>query len=360
MKTISLLFRSLYKNDVCVEAGRKYAWWAALLLFLFSTIFSIIPITTTSLTVDGGSILTGANYELDESLFEFSNQLDSGKLVFETDENGIKYLKSNNENLYNKPIFERSGVFTETETGENGSSEIITGEKKVIFQVYDLTVFPNYQEKDENDNVIMPSFTDVVKLIVTGATLPDSYLDILPTYENNQDKQNRNTSFLALGKYNYAVYLYDSNGNLKNATSGDYVRVSISDLSNISVLSEQNSETLRDNILSGWQVFFRLGYESIKLSSAGIQISISLGVNSGMILIMSLILYVMTRGKKNPFKVYKYHEFLKICCWIALSPGLLALILGYLLPSTFGMFSFILVYGVRGMFLSIKQFRPQY
>lgn len=360
MKTLGLIFRSLYKNDVCVEAGRKYAWWAALLIFLFSTIVSIIPITTTTLTVDGGSILTGANYELDESLYRFISDLNQGELLFEDDENGINTLTSNVGNAYNVPIYERSGTFTENETGDDGSSEIVTSEKKVIFQVYDLTVFPNYKEKDENENVTMPSFTDVVNLIVTGATLPDNYVDIIPTYEENKDKQNRDTSFLALGKYNYAVYLYDSNGNLKAATSGDYVRLTISDLSNISALSEASSDNIRENVLSGWQMFFRFGYEGIKLSSAGIQISISLGVNSGMILIMSLILFVMTRGKKNPFKVYKYYEFLKICCWIALSPAILALILGYLLPSTFGMFSFILVYGVRGMFLSIKQFRPQY
>ena len=202
----------------------------------------------------------------------------------------------------------------------------------------------------------------MITLLSSGSSIPQNIDDIIVLLQdkanNSSSSSTRQTSFLAFGKYTFNLYKYNAKGKLSQAMTGDYVNINLKQINNI--LSLSKNEDSHQRVIESWQIFFRDGYLSIKIQTAVIQISIVLAVNSAIILIMSLVIFLVTRGKNNPFKVYKYYECLKICCWIALSPAILALILGYLLPSTFGMFSFILVYGVRGMFLSIKQFRPQY
>ena len=148
MKTLGLIFRSLYKNDVCVEAGRKYAWWAALLIFLFSTIVSIIPITTTTLTVDGGSILTGANYELDESLYRFTSDLNQGELIFEDDEVVYEYKKKeayylieesltiNNSQVLFYNYFDKKDNFVDKSLIGNLQIELLDNKLSIIKYIY--------------------------------------------------------------------------------------------------------------------------------------------------------------------------------------------------------------------------------
>jgi maltodextrin utilization protein YvdJ len=50
MKHFKLLLQSLFKNSACVEGGRTYPWWVAVLFFILSTAISLIPTTVSIYT----------------------------------------------------------------------------------------------------------------------------------------------------------------------------------------------------------------------------------------------------------------------------------------------------------------------
>ena len=73
-----------------------------------------------------------------------------------------------------------------------------------------------------------------------------------------------------------------------------------------------------------------------------------------------LLIFLLTRGKNNPLKstIKWYHGF-GISTWLSMTPALLSLVLGFFL-SNFAMMIYILTFGIRCMWLSMKNLRPQY
>ena len=69
----------------------------------------------------------------------------------------------------------------------------------------------------------------------------------------------------------------------------------------------------------------------------------------------------MTRGKKtNPFHILTFWQTQKIAYWESLAPGILSL-LGFIpFFSQFAMFFYLFLMGMRTMWMSTRQLRPQY
>lgn len=373
MKTVGYLFKSLYKNDVCIEAGRKFKWWFALILFLLSTIISLIPISVSSLTVDGGTIITSSTYEVDNALVAFaSEKLVNNTYVFNLtnsankkndsvqndDEKNTLTIENHSNTDYSTPLFTWSGYYSST----NEETNITEDKERKILEVYDFTYFglERTTKSTTSGEVIVGSFADAVNLVSKGVALPSDPDLVAQTYDDLESSttSTRTTSFLAFGKYNFVLYKYNSQGTLTQSISGDYVYINANTINEL-FKSEYVTTTYInwDKIIESWVQVFREGYYSTKNRTAAIEISIILGVNAGIILLMSLIIFLVTRGKNNPFRIYKYYECLKICCWLSLSPALLTLIFGFILSSTFGMFIFVLTFGVRAMFMWSKNLR---
>ena len=72
---------------------------------------------------------------------------------------------------------------------------------------------------------------------------------------------------------------------------------------------------------------------------------------------MGLMVFLLTRGKKNIFRVYTFGDCQKISAWSMVSPALLGMILGFFIQD-YAMMFFIILLGVRVMWLSMKQLRP--
>ena len=89
-------------------------------------------------------------------------------------------------------------------------------------------------------------------------------------------------------------------------------------------------------------------------SSTGIY----LGIYVVLALFMGLLIFLLTRGKRNMFNYLKFHTCLGIEAYACLAPGLLSMILGFML-SQYAMMFFIILLGLRTMWMSMKQLRPQ-
>ncbi|MEG2052748.1 MAG: hypothetical protein RRZ92_02150, partial [Bacilli bacterium] len=186
---------------------------------------------------------------------------------------------------------------------------------------------------------ISENVTRILKGDVITATMPD-----VPTKYETKDLK-RTISLLILGKDTYTIYKFPNNKTNYSATGGDYLN-----LKDIKSLSEV--KTYED-----WQKFVELGYMNTKNKNCLVQTSIMLGINAGIVLLMGLMFFILTRGKANPYRSYTFWECMKISFWSMLSPAILSLVFGFFLTQ-FATLIFVLIFGVRAMWLSMKQLKP--
>ena len=105
-----------------------------------------------------------------------------------------------------------------------------------------------------------------------------------------------------------------------------------------------------------WQNFVTKGYESSKIRNTWTTTGIMFGVNVGVVLLFGFVIWLMTRGKMNPFRTVKVIEGFKMAGWAALTPSILSMF-GFLLQS-YASFIFIFVFGIRIMWMSMRALRP--
>ena len=72
---------------------------------------------------------------------------------------------------------------------------------------------------------------------------------------------------------------------------------------------------------------------------------------------MGLMLWLLTRGKNNPNRNLTIWVGVKISWWIDFTPGLLAMILGFVWSAAAGL-AYIVLMGLRTMWLSMRSLNP--
>ena len=86
---------------------------------------------------------------------------------------------------------------------------------------------------------------------------------------------------------------------------------------------------------------------------------IYLGIYGGVIIFLGLMVFILTRGKNNPYKFLNIWECQKISWWGAASPAIIGTLLSLIFSgNAIGQMAFILVVSLRIMWLSMKQLRP--
>ena len=100
-------------------------------------------------------------------------------------------------------------------------------------------------------------------------------------------------------------------------------------------------------------------YKTTRKNSLIFGTLIYFGVYFAVNFFMALMIFLMTRGKNNPNNYLNLWHCIKIDWWACFCPGLLGLILGFVFPTNATMF-YILFLGMRIIWLSTKELRPQY
>lgn len=162
---------------------------------------------------------------------------------------------------------------------------------------------------------------------------------------------------------NFYIYVtqYGKENSPIASLAGDYVKVNSNQITIQALLLESingnDPFTERADIFNNFKSFLNNTYKNNKIKSAWIQVGITTGVNAGITIILSLVVFLMTRGKNNPNRVIKWYQCFLICFYAALCPGLLTLIFGFLL-SGMEIMLYVLTFGVRVMWMSVRNLRP--
>lgn len=336
-------FGSLVSNKCAVDAGKIFPWWSALIIFLLAIFLPVIPIMTSVGNSNGRDyISTNPNYSVDRNLTIMTVGLkNSGDTLTVTGDNYMTYNKdSDSRNVYT-PIF---SYVNET----NHQYEIMA-----------------YYLKDTDSKRIDEIYKEIYSTYyIIGTTTPkmgeSSSTEIkyyLPTifafYENGLA--------MILPKANTTTVAKSFSGDWMNTAIGTDIIARASTVNGIStpLVINDISKEYTAGVYENWKVTFDEAYLAGKNRTFGLSTGIYLGVYAGLTLFLGLLIFLLTRGKTNVNRYLKINQCFQMSAWAALAPGILAMILGFIIPNYAVMF-YIILFGVRIMWLTMKQLSPTY
>ena len=306
---IKLFFQTLLSNNAAIDAGRKKPWYAAIIIFFISLILSVIPTTVLKLKDYGDLNFNSTTYMANQAVTAFVKDLQE-----ETYANEMYVVKQDKESF----LIASSKIDFEY-TFEQAN--VVT--YKFIYKD-DAELTYEYKESIAKDGISYFIFTQKrVYIKVAKANSPENVaftpIDCINAYKKIGENDIKN-SYIASSDYDESV----------NGTWSNWV---------------------------GKKGLIRRFNNSTRLKVAGVQLGVISAVNVGIILIMSFMVWVLTRGKNNPYRIFTVWEAFKIVFWASLTPAILTAGLGFLIK-TFASTIFPLLLGVRVMWLSMKSLRP--
>lgn len=140
---------------------------------------------------------------------------------------------------------------------------------------------------------------------------------------------------------------------------GDYANLSEThkDLSSLMVTSESTRLANVSSTLTNYKGMVDEIYITTRKTVTWTQTGIIAAVNAGIVLLMGLVVFLLTRGKNNPNRGIKFQQCFNIAYWSTATPALIALILGFWL-SQYQVMLFVMTFGFRIMWLSMKTLSP--
>lgn len=364
--TLFNVLGSPFSNARVVECGKTLPWWSALICFILGVFLPIIPTMVSISNSYGSQFLTSNTYGYDVQLVGSTMDIYLNGYEFSIDDehelsatkDGVKYSPSAEQDIL--PIFQ----YINSETSQ------------VDFEVY-------YTIRSTRGSSTLDDLLDVIvaKTYISGTAIEGTTDDLDSINSNLTSEEETKTlyrpSFIIFypsGVYT-AIYkpttttLSTSGGGdwkhheATNSLLQDYLTVTVSETTYVP--SVENQTTLMkttayiDGAFDNWKQSFNLSYLTSKDNTLLYSTLIFEAIYIGLAFFMGLMIFLLTRGKKNYYRYLSFFTCQKINAWSCFCPGLLAMILGFILPNYAVMF-FIILLGLRTMWLSMRQLRPQY
>jgi hypothetical protein len=261
----------------------------------------------------------------------------------------------------------------------------------VVGEDYNLTFYKNGEVQNPTEPVLLTSYTNpqtqqydikAYWLVETAdKTINDYYKEInstqyvIGTTATKRDSDPEGTtyytpSYLFYYKDGNALYLAKANSTTAGSSfSGDFINVAPGTKIVNRLLTVTGYDIPKDinemdkayiqGVYNNYKSFYNESYLNIKTKTLINSTFIYWAIYVGLTLFLGLLIFLLTRGKRNFNNYLKWYQCLSISMWASFTPGVLAMILGFMMTSYAIMF-FILFMGVRIMWLSMKQLSPTY
>ena len=348
-RDIFLGLKTLLSNDACIKASRE---WKGIIrnaipvvLALGSVVIALVPYFVQQNQVQGASaVLTNpsSNYELGLSQLIHSLAYDSNgveraePITLEvTSEGKLNFSRNNNADFFNSGS-EDDGWYTLTRMEENSDKELVS---HIVFET-----FFNTAPATTTDEMFF-NYIDAFKNPFTG-NLRDSQAEVYQA------------SYIAFGREsvrfrrrNELVTVTGLTGSYE-LLKGENLTAFAASLKDKDVNSEEYIKAVKTHFVD----FVNKSYEPAKQKGLWMYTGIFFGVDAGALILFGAMLFLMTRGKKNPFRIYTFWETQKMAYWAALTPALLSLI-GFAIPNM-AFILFFFIFGFRMMWMSMRSMRP--
>jgi len=353
------VLKTLISNDACVDK-RTSKWWIAIIVALASVAVAVAPYSYYNWKSVGGNILTEPTYGIKEGLVAFDEDVakQSGISSIEVDASEKILLVDGWKNAYPSSRYDYSATYQQQKivtSTDSASSVSVTYTTETVTEVR----------------------FSVYYLESVGDAFRADYTNILTGSDANQNTT-YSVSTLFLGREEFylikkpagsstsssVAYLngkYD--GFKKDFSFKDLVKQDLDGKAytvNPDTVTEDNYESYVTQVTATMSSFFTQSFASTVYISGWFGTGVAWAIDIALIFLMGLMLFLMTRGKNNPFRAYTFWDTQKMGYWAAIAPALLALIVGFIWNNSYSLFFFLFLYGLRIMWMSMHSLSPNY
>ena len=352
-RNLALTFKSLLSNQACVDGAKEAPWWIGVIFLVLGVCLPVIPTVVTMQKSYGASFVDTYNYGADRGLANTALQYKNENYEFKVVDQKLSFYKD--------------GAAYEIPEGQNFNTETTyhyVVKDDIVNGVYNFRLYITSEVDIAKGNRPLTNFVNAIAAdkYLEGTTTPwiDAYAD--------GGKNPYVPSYAVIAPDTIAVVLM-KNGEATVATSS---------LSGLSWENTENCELLArvfegvntaelatskealNTVWNHWVEIFNETYKAQKARTTRNTSLLYLGIYVILVFFLGLMVFLLTRGKNNPFRYIKFFTSLKIGWWACFTPGLLALILGFMLGTSnvIGQMGFIVLASVRIMWLSMRQLRP--
>ncbi len=340
-------FKGIISNQACVDNGREAPWWLAILFALVSVIIPLIPNFVTLDKAYGASFLNNGTFGMDRGLAEAFVDMKVNNKHLNLQEDGLlHYYEGTTEKTGEATLYQQISTLTTEGSGQeytfmmyfttkegNDLQDFInnkTGTKYIVGTITKLS-----PEDPQDTKYYIPTF-----IVLTNKSL------IAATYKNQ-------TTTIAGSTYGGLDWSHTPKGDLVELTTKDLVSTTVEDV-------KKNRDDWK-TVLGRWVDIYNQTYVNQKNRAKWNTTLIYLGVYAGLIVFLGLMVFLLTRGKNNPFNTLNFWVCQKIAYFLSFTPAVLALILGFILSGNMiGQMAFIMLISLRIMWASMRQLRPMY
>ena len=363
--TLGSAFKGIISNQACIDGSKESPWWVAAIFFVFAVIIPLIPGFVKLSKVNGADFLSSANYGLDTSLTGLTYDLYNNDHVELKASKGIlHYYKDGVEHdeLYDRPDQDPEYIDSYKETFK------VVSENPQTLGKIELRVFLwNMPTNSKLSNYVN---TVAKQKYRQDNNQPYSADDEKGTkyYTPNLIIITPHTMAVALYKYDTTSQVKTSNGGLDWYNTSNKVglieRLNKEGVNSGDIVSEEKNNyvnTYKGKVLKQFKGLCNETYLNQKKRTKWMNTGIYAGIYAGVLVFLGLMIFVLTRGKSNPFKYLNVWHCQKIAWWASFTPALLGMILAFVFSGNMiGQMAFILLISLRVMWLSMKQLRPMY
>ena len=333
-------FATLISNDACIKASRE--WKGALQIIpiaiaLASVVLAVLPTFTSRMNVQGSvAIFSGNSANYEQGFANFTHTL-----TYDADD--VKRGTAI-ELVIKDGTFSINGTQDPTPlTG--GSTKWYTVDRAST----DQEAFEVFFNNSPHTDATFFEYVDANKNPYTGESrsaegkkeYPSSYLIFGKQFLRYRKRTSAKTFAALNGRYDRLEGVSFTKFAIDQDTAG---------LSPLSTKYLENARKLLTDVINR-------SYETDKIAGTWQYTGIFAGIDAGLIILFGLLMFIMTRGKKNPFRIYTFWETQKMAYFASFTPAILGMILGFWLTQ-YAFIFFMFAYGMRMMWMSMRSLRP--
>ena len=371
LKTKNILvnsFKGIISNQACIDNGKEAPWWLAILFLLFAIIIPLIPNYVAMNNAYGSNFLGNGYWDTDRGLANTALTLKKDGKELKVESNHLYYYEGGAKVDLN-PLDDEIQLYQDTAT--------IDAKTEIKFTTY-------YTAKvGKGLNTLVSTLK--AKTYRVGSTTPITKDD-----DDWKTAEKYTPSFMVLTPNTVRMYIYKYHSTKAAATApevfnwgttpncdlverlltpltkvkdkdGNYVygQTTTEVANNVSITNLPTE--VKSKVLTVWKQIFNETYTNYKEVSKWNNTLIYLGVYAGLMLFLGLMIFLLTRGKNNPFRVLNFWVCQKIGYFLSFTPAVLALIVGFIFSTNIiGQMAFIMLISLRVMWASMRQLRPVY
>ncbi|MBE6135917.1 MAG: hypothetical protein E7181_01460 [Erysipelotrichaceae bacterium] len=339
------IFGSTISNQCAIDAARTLPWWSSLIVLLLGVLLPIIPLVVVVANTHGSNYISNLNYGLDRDLTSLTVKLHNEKKEFKVDDQKMLHYYDNGTEQLPNTEQDLTPIATYTNTSENQ---------------YELNIF--YTRREVGDT---PNLDDIYN---HARGLKYVKGTITPKTDTDKDEDCYIPSFIIFHSKGIITALFKHNSiTAVSSYSGDWACTE----SNKDLITrmltvpgqEIPTEVKSLEYINGVFTNYKALYDECYITSINrmylLNTTVYFGVYLGLVLLLGLLIFALTRGKNNPNRYLKWYQCQFIMYWSCFAPGLLAMVFGFLLAQ-YAMMFFIVFMGLRAMWMSMRQLSANY